>query len=111
MIDPKTNQNRENSGFWTLSKFGGLDQLDWLMILVSVLIGTIAKQHHFLQLPDGFLEWVLPFLLMMAGYKATRLDNRDYRSPAGEDQESSGRMKERRVCVCYFLRTMTGRTC
>jgi hypothetical protein len=34
------------------------------------LIGTIAKQHHFLQLPDGFLEWVLPFLLMMAGYKA-----------------------------------------
>ena len=70
MIDPKTNQNRENSGFWTLSKFGGLDQLDWLMILVSVLIGTIAKQHHFLQLPDGFLEWVLPFLLMMAGYKA-----------------------------------------
>ena len=70
MIDPKTNQNRENSGFWTLSKFGGLDQLDWLMILVSVLIGTIAKQHHFLQLPDGFLEWVFPFLLMMAGYKA-----------------------------------------
>ena len=51
MIDPKTNQNRENSGFWTLSKFGGLDQLDWLMIVVSVLIGTIAKQHHFLQLP------------------------------------------------------------
>jgi hypothetical protein len=34
------------------------------------LIGTFAKQHHFLQLPDGFLEWVFPFLLMMAGYKA-----------------------------------------
>jgi uncharacterized membrane protein YbjE (DUF340 family) len=70
MIDPNTNRDRENAEFWTLSKFGGLDQLDWLMILVSVLIGTIAKQHHFLQLPDGFLEWVLPFLLMMAGYKA-----------------------------------------
>ena len=70
MIDPKTNQNRENSGFWTLSNFGGLDQLDWLMILISVLIGTVAKQHHFLRLPDGFLEWVFPFLLMMAGYKA-----------------------------------------
>ena len=70
MIDPKTNQNRENSGFWALSNFGVLDQLDWLMILVSVLIGTIAKQHHFLQLPDGFLEWVFPFLLMMVGYQA-----------------------------------------
>jgi len=36
--------------------------LDWLMIVVSVLLGTIAKQHHFLDLPDGLLEWVLPFL-------------------------------------------------
>jgi len=70
MIDPNTNRDRENAEFWTLSKFGGLDQLDWLMILVSVLIGTFAKQHHYLQLPDGFLEWVFPFLLMMAGYKA-----------------------------------------
>jgi hypothetical protein len=70
MIDPKSNRIRENSGFWTLSKFGGLDQLDWLMILISVLIGTFAKRHHFLQLPAGFLEWVFPFLLMMASYKA-----------------------------------------
>lgn len=70
MIDPKTNQNRENARLWNLSKFGGLDQLDWLMILVSVLIGAIAKQHHFLQLRDGFLEWVFPFLLMVTGYKA-----------------------------------------
>jgi len=69
MIDPKTNHNRENAGSWTLSKFGGLDQLDWLMILVSVLIGTLAKQHHFLELPAGFLEWVFPFLLMMVGYR------------------------------------------
>lgn len=69
MIDPKTNQNRENSGFWALANFGGLDQLDWLMILASVLIGTFARQHHFLQLPDGFLEWVFPFLLMMGGYR------------------------------------------
>ena len=72
MIDPKTNHNRENAGSWTLSKFGGLDQLDWLMILVSVLIGTLAKQYHFLQLPTGFLEWVFPFLLMVVGYKARR---------------------------------------
>ena len=69
MIDPKTNRNRENAGFWMLSKFGGLDQRDWLMILVSVLTGTIAKHHHLLQLPDGFFEWVFPFLLMMVGCK------------------------------------------
>ena len=81
------------------------------MILVSVLLGTIAKQHHFLQLPDGFLEWVFPFLLMMAGYKARGWITEIDRSPAGKDQESSGRMKERQVCVRYFLRAMTGRTC
>lgn len=70
MINPTTNQDRENVGLWALSKFGGVDQMDWLMILVSVLIGTIAKQHHFLQLPAGFLEWVFPFLLVTVGYKA-----------------------------------------
>jgi hypothetical protein len=70
MTNPNPNKERENAAFSARSRFGGLDQLDWLMILVSVLIGTIAKQHHFLQLPDGFLEWAFPFLLMMAGYKA-----------------------------------------
>ena len=70
MLDPEANQKRESAAMSGFASFGGLDQLDWLMILVSVLIGTLAKQHHFLQLPAGFLEWVFPFLLMMAGYKA-----------------------------------------
>jgi hypothetical protein len=70
MINAKGNPKHERAGFSASSRFGGLDQLDWLMILLSVLIGTIAKQHHFLQLPAGFLEWILPFLLIMAGYKA-----------------------------------------
>jgi hypothetical protein len=39
---------------------------------ISVLLGTIAKQHHVLDLPDWFLEWVSPFLLMAFGYKARR---------------------------------------
>jgi hypothetical protein len=43
------------------------------MIVLSVLPGTIAKQYHLLDLPDGFLEWILPFLLMVAGYKARSL--------------------------------------
>ena len=50
-------------------RFGGLDQIDCLMIVVAVLIGTIAKQHHLLGLPDWFLEWVSPFLVMVAAYK------------------------------------------
>ena len=70
MIPLKPTQKGENPEPSMMARFGGLDQLDWLMIVASVLVGTIAKQHHFLDLPDGFLEWILPFLLMAAGYKA-----------------------------------------
>ena len=69
MFDPNANQERENTDPWGFARFGGLDRLDWLMILASVLIGTVAKQHHVLDLPDWFLEWVSPFLLMAFGYK------------------------------------------
>ena len=72
MRDPTANPKRENAVLSGFARFGGLDQLDWLMILVSVLLGTIAKQHHVLDLPDWFLEWVSPFLLMALGYKARR---------------------------------------
>jgi len=72
MRDPAANPKRENAVLSGFARFGGLDQLDWLMILISVLLGTIAKQHHFLDLPDWFLEWVSPFLLMVFGYKARR---------------------------------------
>jgi hypothetical protein len=70
VIDDKPTQKGENTAASRLARFGGLDQLDWLMIVLAVLLGTIAKQHHLLDLPDGFLEWILPFLLMAAGYKA-----------------------------------------
>ena len=72
MLDPAANPKRENAVPSGFARFGGLDRLDWLMILISVLLGTIAKQHHFLDLPDFFLEWVSPFLLMVFGYKARR---------------------------------------
>ena len=72
MRDPAANPEREKTDVLGFARFGGLDRLDWLMILVSVLLGTIAKQHHFLDLPDWFLEWVSPFLLMVFGYKARR---------------------------------------
>ena len=72
MLDPDANQKRENTDLLGFARFGGLDRLDWLMILISVLLGTIAKQHHFLDLPNWFLEWISPFLLMVFGYKARR---------------------------------------
>jgi len=72
MRDPAANPKRENAVLSGFARFGGLDRLDWLMILISVLLGTIAKQHHYLDLPDWFLEWVSPFLLMVFGYKARR---------------------------------------
>ena len=72
MRDPAANPKRENAVLSGFARFGGLDRLDWLMILISVLLGTIAKQHHFLDLPDSFLEWVSPFLLMVLGYTARR---------------------------------------
>ena len=70
MIDPKSTDSGKNTTASRMARFGGLDQLDWHMIVASVLLGTVAKQHHFLDLPGRFLEWVLPFLLMAAGYKA-----------------------------------------
>ena len=72
MRDPAANPKRENTILSGFARFGGLDRLDWLMILISVLLATIAKQHHFLDLPDRFLEWVSPFLLMVFGYKPRR---------------------------------------
>jgi hypothetical protein len=72
MLDSDGNQKRENTNPFGFARFGGLDQVDCLMILASVLLGTIAKQHHVLDLPDWFLEWVSPFVLMMFGYKARR---------------------------------------
>ena len=72
MRDPAANPKREKADVLGFARFGGLDRLDWLMILISVLLGTIAKQHHVLDLPDWFLEWVSPFLLMAFSYKARR---------------------------------------
>ena len=72
MFDPDANQKGENTDLLGFARFGGLDRLDCLMILASVLLGTVAKQHHVLDLPDWFLELVSPFLLMAFGYKVRR---------------------------------------
>jgi len=71
-MDRNARQEGENSKASGPARFGGLDQFDWLMIVISVLLGTVARRYHVLDLPDRFLEWVLPFILMVAGYKARR---------------------------------------
>jgi hypothetical protein len=70
VLHPKrVNGESENAAMSGLRRFGGRDQLDCLMILVAVLLGTVAKQYHLLGLPNWFLEWVSPFLAMVAAYK------------------------------------------
>ena len=69
MFGPKrVNGELENVVMSGFRRFGGLDQIDCLMIVLAVLLGTIAKQYHLLGLPDWFLEWVSPFLVMVAAY-------------------------------------------
>ena len=111
MIDSKPGPKGENATASGPTRFGGLDQVDWLMIAISVLLGTVAKQHHFLDLSDQFLEWVLPFLLMVAGYRTRRKVTELIESWPGEGEEPFQRMKERQICVRFFLPAMTAPTC
>ena len=95
MTDPKLTQKGGNTTASRMARFGELDQLDWLMIVVSVLLGTIAKQHHFLDLPDRFLEWILPFLLIAAGYMARGVAVELIDSRRAKAKSKLGRMTER----------------
>ena len=70
MNDSEAKQKTETAVLAWLAKFGRLDQLDWLTILMAVLVGTLTKQRHFLDFQDWLLDWVFPFLLINAGYKA-----------------------------------------
>jgi hypothetical protein len=55
-----------------LTRFVPLDHVDWFIILLAVLLGTLAKQHHVLDVPAWVLDWPLPLLLIIAGYKLRR---------------------------------------
>ena len=72
VMKPPVSQKSENAARSGFAKFGALDQLDWLILLLAVLAGTVARQHHFLDLPAWFLEWMFPFLLIIAGYTVRR---------------------------------------
>jgi uncharacterized membrane protein YfcA len=65
-------QEQEKTAAPRFARFGPLDQLDWLIIILAVLAGTVAKQSHFLSLPARFLDWALPLLLIAAGYELRR---------------------------------------
>lgn len=72
MMKPSASQKSENAAMSGFAKFGPLDQLDWLIVLLAVIVGLLARQHHFLALPEWFLEWALPFVLIVVGYKVRR---------------------------------------
>jgi hypothetical protein len=73
--DSGAEQKTEEATVAWFAKFGHLDQLDWLTILLAVLVGTLAKQHRFLDFPDWFLDWVFPFLLIIARLQGAPDDN------------------------------------
>jgi hypothetical protein len=55
---------------------------------------TLAKQHHFLDFPDWFLDWVFPFLLIIFRLQGAPEDYRSARNQAEERQEQFGGMRE-----------------
>ena len=68
---------------WKPAKFAGLDQVQWLIILLAVLLGTLAKRSQLLGLPAWFLDWVLPFLLIIFGYNIRQRITRAIRRRRG----------------------------
>jgi hypothetical protein len=68
---------------WKPAKFAGLDQVQWLIILLAVLLGTLAKRSQLLGLPTWFLDWVLPFLLIILGYNIRQQITRAIRRRRG----------------------------
>ena len=71
-MKPSASQKSENAATSRFAKLGPLDQLDWVIVPLAVIAGILARQQHFLDLPEWFLEWVLPFLLIVVGYKVRR---------------------------------------
>jgi hypothetical protein len=66
MIKPEEKPNKEG---W--AKFAGIDQIDWLIIVVAVLVSTVARYHHwFGDAPGWFLDFALPMGMIFVAYKA-----------------------------------------
>ncbi len=64
---------KERATVSRFSMFEPLDQLDWLIIIVAVLAGTLAKRYRLLSLPAWFLDWPLLLLLIVAGDQMRRV--------------------------------------
>jgi hypothetical protein len=60
-------EKKPNKGW---AKFAGIDQIDWLIIVVAVLVSTVARYHHwFGDAPGWFLDFVLPMGMIVVAYK------------------------------------------
>jgi hypothetical protein len=74
---------------WKPAKFAGLDQVQWLIILLAVLLGTLAKLSQLLGLPAWFLDWMLPFLLIILGYNVRHQITRAIRRRKGLPEDDT----------------------
>jgi hypothetical protein len=80
------------------AEFVGMDQLDLVIIVLAVVASTFVKYQHWFDgtVPNWVLDFVLPFLLILAAYKVRgwqrarkkRLAHAKRRPPKAE--ESSG---------------------
>ena len=77
------------SSMWKPAKFAGLDQVQWLIILLAVLLGTLAKQYQLFGLPTWFLDWMLPFLLIILGYNIRQQITRAIRRRRGVSEDDT----------------------
>ena len=77
------------SSMWKPTKFAGLDQVQWLIILLAVLLGTLAKQYQLFGLPTWFLDWMLPFLLIILGYNIRQQITRAIRRRRGVSEDDT----------------------
>ncbi len=74
---------------WKPAKFAGLDQVQWLIILLAVLLGTLAKHYQMPGVPTWFLDWVLPFLLIILGYNIRQQITRAIRRRRGVSEDDT----------------------
>ncbi len=77
------------SSMWKPAKFAGLDQVQWLIIPLAIILGTVAKRYQLLGLPTWFLDWMLPFLLIALGYNIRQQVTRAIRRRGGLPEDET----------------------
>lgn len=64
-----TNEQKPDKESW--AEFAGIDRVDLAIIVLAVVVATLVKYQHWFDgtVPNWVLDFVLPFLLILAAYK------------------------------------------